>query len=349
MSSEAKLAYLLSTCHKFSDAFFAAMGDHHPTVAMRRCMLLRITLAEPHGGPFAVAALDVAMAHDSNTAVSAALQSYNKSILSNATLADIRRASAPINPLGLFCVAALAKNYLTEKKDIKYVMVPVIVDYGRDKRMVHQAAIIVMRDPSASGLCVLFYEPYGAYEKYKKSYSDVVCRLLRAIAPTQTFHDAIGAPDGIQSIILKQNNMRGETFAAAYTVIKARLADKGITFSVVAGDGQDKTMCILRALFYAQHYLNPKIPDDADLLHDILNMYCCYNSKTCVSITLVELNAFFAGRNLLAMHDEYRVERPNIVLMNELMLLLGVMPPRMIDIVKKHATTTIICEKLFEA
>ena len=43
----AKLAYLLSTCHKFSDSFFSAMIKRHKNVATMHNFVLFVDLYEP--------------------------------------------------------------------------------------------------------------------------------------------------------------------------------------------------------------------------------------------------------------------------------------------------------------
>ena len=344
----AKLAYLLSTCHKFSDAFFSPMIKQHEsnkTVATRHHFTLYVDLCENESdSAFAVKNVYFKFANSDDSILADTLQSHNNEILSETTIRELYKnlpsglELGAYNLVALYTIASLIKLYA----GFKYVFIPVVINYGRGSGVSHQTALII--DYAGS---IMYYEPYGTYEKFNKSYKVAMCELFsifgnlnlinNSIVKCRTYHEHNGLfitenPDtpekteGIQQIILNKNNARSEDFdreyAALITELKKEFPDYNFEEDVYTDSKQDKTFKILDLLFRVDRYETTR-EIYKKLLRTALKIYCCYNSKTCVTITLVEMNEFFKG-GLDQLYEDFNTPntKPNIVLMDKLNKLL---------------------------
>jgi hypothetical protein len=395
MYLNAKLAFLLSTCHKFSDAFMAAMTrqfEKSKTVATRHYFTFYINLYEPqepkYNEKFAVRDTYFEFAGSDDIILAEALQLHNNSMLSwemkviyNNLLRQNIKLEVP-EIIGVYTIASLIKYY--RGTGFKYIFIPVIIDYGRGGNIVHQTGLII----DFSGQ-FLFYEPYGKYMKYGKSYSEAVCAFFRIFdgcrlfggqdVRASTYHDFLGLngdAGGIQHIILKRNNARADVFNAEYKKlvdeIKKEYPDNVIApynKNSLGNEGHDKdgnddyTANIVTLL----NNLDSSFLDSSSdknkketylrLLNKALEYYCCYNSKTCVTITLVEMYEFFKASELNnnitekigALYDEFKVDKPNSVLMLKLNKLLDIFKNSadIREIINNETNIGRACYKLF--
>ena len=192
------------------------------------------------------------------------------------------------------------------KDKYKYVFIPVLLDYNiPDLHIIHQASLIV--DLKSNNL--LFYEPYGKYEKNNKSYKESIINHFNQLLPTITYHDHLGLDTGIQTIIKLKNNENIQELinlieSLTYD-IKKEILDKKKVLDLIT---DDKIAVILDILH------NYKLYDK------FIGFYCENNSQTCVSITLIELIHFFNDDNIN--YDNFKIDRPNTFLYQELNKLL---------------------------
>lgn len=402
----AKLAFLLSTCHKFNDSFMTAMTrqfEKSKTVATRHYFSLYITLCEPpdpeYKDQFAVRSTHFEFAGSEDIILAESLQLHNnmmlswemKSIYNNLLKQNIYLNMPEI--IGVFTIASLIKRY--KNAGFKYIFIPVIIEYGRGGRVVHQSGIII--DYTGK---FIFYEPYGKYMKYGKSYARAVCDFFRIFddckffdgqpAQYMTYHNYWGVKshaDGIQSIIRDRNNARVAVFEKEYKALVDEI-NAEFPYNMIEPhygkdnyDADDQTFKIVDLLHNLDSsFLDESITHDSGgkapdlnaqklknkqniyyrLLNTALEYYCCYNSKTCVTITLVEMNEFFklaeSGANtseirdaLSKLYDEFRVEKPNPILMHKLNKLLKAFrnSEEIIDIVTDGKHINEICSELF--
>ena len=407
MNINAKLAYLLCTCSKFNDAFMAAMSKQYEickTVATRHYFTLCITLGENNPGTFNIASVDFKFANSSNKTLADVLQMHNNKLLSwemQTIYENLQKQNINLDThqlIGVYTIASLIKYY--RNAGFKYVFIPIIINYGRGGGILHQAALIIDFD----GI-FLFYEPYGKYTKYEKSYAEAVCQFfhifdncdlfkksqailqsnpkLQNYNQCDTYHSFLGLDDtnGIQTIIMDINNSRFKTFDIIYNQLIKEIKETFPTYKLepyddAEQDKKDHTYKILRLLSNIdESYIDksPNIsPDDKikynTLFNRVLECYCCYNSKTCVTITLVELNEFFKHSSRLNipnksninniepirdiinnLHSEFKVANPNAVLMRKLNNLMNVFQNSddIIDIVHNSTHISKTCAKLF--
>jgi hypothetical protein len=237
----------------------------------------------------------------------------------------------------------------------RYLFVTFTLDYSQDIGLVHQCALLI---DLKEGIFI-FYEPYGTYIKYEQNYAAPIHKYLNIYAAAlpkkylefgtdvkseatgkseatvkfTTFHKHF-IPDfseGIQNIILQKNNSLSDIFADE---LKQLLSDtekicselySGITRDISIDKNPvkktDKTVDILTVLDNFEMYkYNPLL---RDLSTRAFKLYYLYNSKTCVSITLIEMDALFKGENLNDLYKIYKnASIPNVVLMKKITLLI---------------------------
>ena len=354
----AKLAYLLSTCHKVSDAFFSAViKQHEPQkiVATRHDFMLYIDLYEKEDSDlFHVRDVHFKFAGSGDPILAEVLQAHNNEILSQEIMAslykNIKNLGINISAykmVSMYSVASLIKLYRAE--GFKYVLIPVVINYGRDSNLCHQSALLV--DLSS---VIMYYEPYGMYKKFDKSYKKCVCDLFSSLGNVGlfesdtsciTYHEKLNLDKGIQQIILEKNNNRAAEFNKEYDTLVSEFNKEFPNNFTIKGEKQDKTFKILELLFCIDTYdfdYDKKVKYEK-FLTEALKIYCCYNSKTCVTITLVEMNEFFKG-DIKNLYKAFNVEKPNILLMDKLnSLFLDVATEALEKTVKKISRSHEIC------
>lgn len=379
----AKLAYLLSICHKFSESFFATMTKQYEKdriLATRHYFTLMIDLYEPpNTNKFSVKNVYCSFANSKNVVLLEALQYHNNKILSwemKHIYEALKNQNINLDVhqiISLYTVASLIKIYRASKDQrFKYIFVPVIINYGRSSTLYHQTALIVDYENSRC----MYYEPYGKYTKYGKTYSESICNLFRVFdnldlfdsqLQSETYHKTLGLSQGIQEIILQKNNKRynqfNDEFNTLVQTIKKEFPDQKIepVYKIAELDKQDYTFKILDLLFNFDiskiDELHPeKIHIYKELLYKTLEIFCCYNSKTCVTITLIEMDYFFKltgddmSKKIKSLYDEFDVDKPNIILMTKLNSLINVFKNSkdIKNTVRENMHVLNICRNLYE-
>lgn len=365
MLSDAKLAYLLSTCPKLNNSLMSAMIKQYAqskTVATRHYFELWITLYEPKNisrynmDPtklFSVKNTRLKFMNMEDNVVNDALQFYNVSVLSNAEIQLIKsnlvKNGIKLNDqqiISIYSIAVLIKEY--KKSGFKYVFIPVIIDYGRGGGVVHQTALII----DIKEYNFIYYEPYGLYTKYEKSYKEAIgtlmhCfdRLLNTSMKYITYHDLLSHKQGIQAILIENNNKNAADYDANYNNIVETLSREFPKVKFISDkfnnskDLTDKTLSILDLLFNVDNFNIDELSEEKkhiyyNVLENVIEQYYCYNSKTCVSITIVEMNKFFSyiendynideiSKKIGDMYTEYYDKKfPNQILMKDIYKML---------------------------
>ncbi len=190
--------------------------------------------------------------------------------------------------------------HMFKESGYHYLFIPIVIDYNIDTGLVHQCALII----NLHQWVFLFYEPYGVYSKYSADYSGVVNDFLNLYDWPQsytysTWHQYFNLPTGIQSIMLRcHNNMRAEYD----TDIAKYMANLQAT-------NPDKYAELVKTLSSKKNlpvHKDDYTFDTLDIVHQYMSqqrggceveafyLYYKYNSKTCVTITIVELDYFFS-------------------------------------------------------
>lgn len=389
MSSNAKLAYLLSICFKLTNGVTTVMTKQYEksrTLATRHYFTFNINFYEPvNSSNFEVKNVYCLFSESKDDILMEALQYYNNEILcsneieliyNNLINQNIQLTAHQI--VAIYSIATLIKLY--RYRNFKYIFIPVVINYGRDSHLLHQTSLII--DISQDQCKIIYYEPYGKYSKYGKSYKDAVGKLFQCFkgficfsneVKYTTYHDMLGITDGIQQILLNKNNIREEEFKKQYSVVVDKLFKEfpNNNFTINSNkpgsnDDEDKTVKILDILFNTDYFDIDNLNDEKkkiyyEILDIILTQYCCFNSKTCVSITIVEMNKFFkysqsSNHNLSIiktkiseMYQSYiNNSTPNIVLMTEIYSLIDLFKysNRIKELLNEKKQPNIICKNL---
>jgi hypothetical protein len=315
--------------------------EKNKTVATRHYFSLYIKLCE-NDDKFNIDTVDFQFAGSSDVIIADALQFSNNKLLSfeiphiykNLIKEGIKLNARQL--VSLYTISALIKRY--SGRGFKYVFIPVTLDYGRGGNIVHQTALLI----DLSGKFI-FYEPYGKYTKHNKSYKSAIQTLFSVFSNVYTvhmYHDLYKLPHGIQHIILKNNNKLYNEFDTEYELLlqqlKKRYPDTNFSYDK---DEHDHTYNIINLLSTIDKF------GDTDetykkILDSVLMRYYEYNSKTCVSITLIEMNEFFEistnyspmnpiaeysfiSAKLTEYYSQFNVYKPNVVLMPKLNELIN--------------------------
>jgi hypothetical protein len=175
------------------------------------------------------------------------------------------------------------------------------------------------------------------------------------------------------------NNSRSKTFDIIYNQLIKEIKEAFPNYNLEPNnyedqDKKDNTYKILRLLSNIDKSnidrslnISPeKLIKYNALFNRVLECYCCYNSKTCVTITLVELNEFFKQTSdlkksnkfisqkiqeshLKKLYNEFKISNPNAVLMQKLNNLMNAFQNSedIIDIVHNNTHISKTCAKLF--
>ena len=416
--SNAKLAYLLSTCHKLNDGLMTVMTQQYEkskTVATRHYFVFNIVFRESRNNPnFIVSHVNLDFFNNDDNIIVEALQYHNDSILldqemkliyNNLIKNDIKLDVYQI--VAIYSIATLIKIY--KSKGFKYIFIPCVINYGRSNTLLHQTGIIIDIADKPEGsddsqnlsamvasknegsddsqnlsamvdyprIKFIYYEPYGLYTKYDKSYKEAVGKLFQCFdgfmgckIDYTTYHDLLGLTHGIQKILLDKNNLREAKFNEEYNVIIALLKKEfpDVNFErndtdPKAMDTKDKTVKIMDLLFNVDYFNVDNLSRDKkniyfDTLNTILTYYCGFNSKTCVSITITELNKFFrfsqesnlqtVNQKITEMYKVYDTPIPNNILMTDIYSLLDLFryKEKIKDLISSKERPNVICQKL---
>jgi hypothetical protein len=378
MSNNAKLAYLLSSCPKISRTFYNRVFDQYklnintPTknsVAYRKNFLLFLTLGETIPDNYNISGIKYSFLEDeylsykvlnhSNRNLNISEINYIQNELS------IRNINNAKDTLSMCSIASMIKTY---SQSYSYLIIPIILNYGRGDNFVHQTLLII----DFTGK-IMFYEPYGKYNKYNMDYSRCICNLFKIFGTflststnyTQykicdTYHNVYNLDRGIQDIIMQKNNNRFDKFKIQYDEIIKKIQiyfpDENYNKNAISIT-DDKTVNIVRLMSVLNKYDNRnKKKEFNHIYEEAMKLYCGMNSKTCVTITLVEIDYFLGipkkdqEKKLNEFYNKFNVEVPNNVLMNKLSDLLNVFDENekktLLQILKTNNKTTYMCKLL---
>ena len=321
-----KLAYLLSTCGKIESILMKNMitkFEKSKTLSTRHYYNLFIYF-NPNEIEKKYEIIDIKhkFFNSDDHILSMALQHCNNDVLNENEMNNIYKNLIKIikpvtnnHLISLLTIASLIKIYTKYK--FKYLIIPIVINYGGGITIYHQTGIIIKLSNENEKCKFIYYEPYGKYEK-KYSYKNAVGELFKCFysmkecenADFTTYHDYLNLNTGIQSIIMEKNNENENEFNLYYNKLIDEIklnnfiSEKDlILFNKYSEEEcknaeNDKTYKILPLLIYFDHINITSFDYDKKnkyytLLNEILKYYCCYNSKTCVSITIVELYNFF--------------------------------------------------------
>ena len=160
-----------------------------------------------------------------------------------------------------------------------------------------------------------------------------------------TYHDLLGHKQGIQAILIENNNKNAADYDANYNNIVETLSREFPKVKFISDkinnskDLTDKTLSILDLLFNVDNFNIDELSEEKkhiyyNVLENVIEQYYCYNSKTCVSITIVEMNKFFSyiengynideiSKKIGDMYTEYYDKKfPNQILMKDIYKML---------------------------
>lgn len=224
----------------------------------------------------------------------------------------------------VFAGSFLALVRLYSKQPYRYLYLSVIIDYGGNTRLSHQTALIVDLHHGR----FLFYEPYGKYEKYGASYRLAVLDFLRQYKfPAKfytgdqlnydTWHHYFGMPMGIQQMLMHSHNeLKTQYVVDKDTLMKALQEKCPVNYAELAKileNGKDlpahKDDFTFDTLEIMGYFVNNSLEvqnkqDMIELEKMALELYFKYNSKTCVTITLVEMHYFFTNLVMLSRQQQ---------------------------------------------
>ena len=343
----AKIMYLLSTCPVFSDKMFEKLlRSYEKIIATKHYYELWINLRKndkfelknvrnkflDFSGSYGdydgwLDELDMEILNlDSNLSPTQIQDVYNryKALTGNLSNNDKRH---------LLILPTLINKYVDSQ--YKYLFFPVILDYGMNTGIVHQCGLLI----DIKKKIIMFYEPYGIYAKDGSSYSEVIKTYFKIFEvfdfTFSTYHDAYGSTRGIQKIILDKNNEHVDIFATKYTEIVEEVAEYPDLYNNLINishdeKSHDKTLPVLNLIGRFNKFSNKYGADPKynEIWIKAFTLYCQYNSKTCVTITLVEMDYFFQTIlneekiDLLGYYKKYDIVYPNKTLVQDFMILI---------------------------
>lgn len=195
---------------------------------------------------------------------------------------------------------------ISRKLKSNYSYFPVVYSYNKN-RLRHKGAIFISR--SGTEVRVLFYEPYGIYSKYNMDY---LSALQAEVPGSDSFHNYYRAFK-TQSFVLATNN--GNSDYAR----EVRLINPDPDFDISDNRVSEHEGKKYREPYDAT-YSSFKLLETVN--NDTLRIFGTYNSKICVTITLVE--TWHHYRNTLPdFHNRLKTQkRPSLFIMNELKKIL---------------------------
>jgi len=335
-----KIAFLLSSCIRFSHKFYKhtiKKYEKDKIVATLHNFDLCVKFnkfKEGDTSDFSVKNTDFYFydikSNETKNIFSEWLQVFNNKHLSNSEIKDIWNKLSNKNIIltayqfiPILTIAALIKMY---KNTYKYLFIPVIIDYGVDgSNIFHQTALII----DFSGK-ILYYEPYGRYIKFDKSYSKAMIDLFSIYesfvgdkTTTDTYHNYIYSPKlneyGIQYYILNTNNEEFEAFEKKYNILVDKISDIALKYKITdtfinnllldiknnlitdLKNNNDQTLISVYILASLSNFnIDSPVSNNPEFLthfkeiyNDALCLYYKYNSQTCVTITIYEMDLFF--------------------------------------------------------
>ena len=276
------MGYEFSTCFRGSDLVFKKIVEkfgHDQICASRHAFTLNVQLKV--SSKFELAEIY----HTGDLELGDA----DYANLATADIDTITVAAKDISDSGesvvaMLSIADLLNSSLAGAHPYKSVILPSIVNYGVDASMSHQCALMAFGAPYRS---FLFYEPYGLYEKFGKSYKHCFRKLLEVFTRLDSFkhyhigmyHDYFRLGPGIQSMMIDQARENRAKFSVEYNRIKGLMGEADIPWKY-ENDDYDKT--------FEGSTLMSMASDKPEFIEDAAVLYRNNSAKICVSIFLVE-------------------------------------------------------------
>lgn len=216
---------------------------------------------------------------------------------------------------------SIIPHMITTFQHYKWICIPMTIDFGQDTGIVHQTMLII--NPALR--FIVFYEPYGTYIKYGRDYSKCILEWAKKDAPlgfeVTTFHAKFNIAKGIQQQILEANNKKADEFKKEMDALLELLKDTPILDTILHDIATDtnpvRNTDYTVDTFVFMEYLWKK---DTKLSKKALELYAKYNSKTCVSITFVEIDAMIKGEHVLhELYTQFNTENKNAILFRKLL------------------------------
>jgi hypothetical protein len=281
---QGRMGYELSTCFRGSGLVFKKLTqkfEDSRICATRYSFDLKVQLQLSE--KFAVSHISGEFVEDISLDI---LEPEESGGLSRAEIRTISDATATLSDAtAMLSVADLFKLFLAGPRPYKSVIVSTIVNYGVDASMSHQCALIALGPPYN---VFLFYEPYGLYEKFGKSYKHCFQNILGIFTRLDDFghysvsmyHDYfMGGSQGIQSMMIDQARENRHIFIEEYNRIKHLMGAAGTPWKY-ENDDYDKT--------FEGSTLMEMASDHPEVIEDAAILYRNNSAKICVSIFLVE-------------------------------------------------------------
>jgi hypothetical protein len=389
MIKSAKVAYLLSTCHKFASSLFTKVIQTHEkthTACAKYYFDIKVKLDfSGYTDPALKQKVFEIKSIYNNFINTSNLSDYEHNLLEglntltdqekgqiNKNYSELLKYDSPDSQQfehhckrHLYSLINLIRMY---DNKYHYLFIPFTLDYSQDIGLVHQCGLLVNLKEGI----FLFYEPYGMYIKYEHDYAYPIKKYLeiyKECLPSKffdntlenlkfnTYHEHfLQKREGIQGIILAANNARALDFKQQQLNIftdefKQTFSDlykdimEDIEEDTNPVNKTDSTIDVLAILDNFENY-NPKEEKRQDFEKawiKSLELYERYNSKTCVSITLIEMNALFSDIDLVEFYARYKTAEPNKVLMEDLATLLSSLKFNMSEKINETKPARALC------
>lgn len=232
------------------------------------------------------------------------------------------------------------------KKGYEFLIIPTTIDFNTDVGLVHQCLILINLKNGG----IILYEPYLSYTKYDHDYSYPIkqfFQIYKNVLPDYFIYDKnviyknysdyfdIPPHQGIQSMLLSKNNEKKEEFDKRYDDLMAKIKEEipKLHEKVLFVQENDKnpvnktdnTIKILDVIYYFEKWkLQDKFPK---IYEEILYIYGMYNSKSCVSLTLIEIDHLLnqiSKNNIKKLHTEIKNGgNSNKMVLNKLFLFIN--------------------------
>ena len=337
-TSKAKLAYLLSSCHLLPSLLFKNLINKFAKtqiVATRHYFNVFIKFKKHENEKsYLIDSIEydfIGQYDDLIKKIFIKFVSDNLKPIPYINISNLVSSNYKNSLLCLLNIKALIKYF---SNNYNYLFIPIIINYGTASYINHQTALII----NLKEKIFLFYEPYGKYSKFGLSYINIMrifCNNIDNTYNYDTYHNYFNLTNGIQNIILIKNNNLADisNFENKFLNILSKFNELTMNNNSYNANNynkytfksknnyDDKTLQCIFLLDSIDHYIikikqNVNKQEFYKLYEDILQLYHGYNSKTCVSITLVELKYFF--ENIKSIEVE-RLQNPtNAITINKL-------------------------------
>lgn len=315
---QGRMGYEFSTCFRGSDLLFRKIVKHwepDKVCATKYTFELRVDMQQNDNGEFELVDVYYKFLNKVNDKrVGETLEPANSGGLTESeinTLDTVCESELPNcgdeTKMSMRCLADLIKIYLCSESRTNYktVIVSVIINYNPGESMSHQCSFVALGGKHKK---LLFYEPYGLYQKYGKSYKKCFNQVFEVLLKLpflkswdySTYHKYFVFPKGLQGMMLDQGKINKVRFLRDYHEIKDKMGATKESWEYENNDA-DFTM--------PASTLMTKTGDRPEFIRESAILYRNHSAKTCVSIFLVESARLIYYLN---QDDDYEVLKNNL-------------------------------------